>query len=144
MGVGKPLLRALYALAATQGGYFTARQAATCGDSAVHLQYHTRVRNFLHAGHGLYRIPTLPRSEHDDLIRISLWSRSREGTPQAVVSHETALALDELSEVIPSFTHVTVPRIVRKRPPKGCVLHKDGLTPAESEERAGFRVSTPV
>ena len=98
-------LRTLYALAATQGGYFTAKQAAEAGYDYAHLAYHLRTGNFERAGHGLYRLPTIPIAEHDDLIRLSLWSRDRQDRPQAVVSHDSALLLHQLSDVLPgAFT----------------------------------------
>jgi hypothetical protein len=86
-------LKALYALAATQGGYFTAKQAAAAGYDYSHLAYHLEAGNFERASHGLYRLPTIPTGEHDDLIRLSLWSRDRQDEPQAVVSHASALYL---------------------------------------------------
>ena len=38
-------LRALYAIAATQGGYFTAKQAAASGYNYTHLAYHLQAGN---------------------------------------------------------------------------------------------------
>jgi len=46
---------------------------------------------------GLSRLPDYPPGEREDLIRWSLWSHNRQGFSQAVVSHETALAVHELS-----------------------------------------------
>jgi predicted transcriptional regulator of viral defense system len=94
-------LRALYALAAVQGGYFTAKQAAAAGYDYPHLAYHLQAGNFKRASHGLYRLPTIPAAEHDDLIHLSLSSRNREDEPQAVVSHASAMLLDQLSDVLP-------------------------------------------
>ena len=65
-------LKALYAVAVTQGGYFTARQAAAVGYDYPHLAYHLKAGNFERAAHGLYRLPTIPPAEHDDLIRLCL------------------------------------------------------------------------
>src|SRR5262249_46288498 len=94
--------------------------------------------------HGLYRLPTVPRADHDDLIRLSLWSRNRQNEPQAVVSHESALVLHELSELLPDRIHLTVPRSFRKPAPRGCVLHKGTLAKNDIEEREGFLVTTPL
>lgn len=137
-------LRALTAIAAEQGGYFTAKQAQQAGYDYPHLEYHIKARNFQRIGHGLYRLPALPQSDNDDLIRLSLWSRDRGDEPQAVMSYETALVLHELSEVLPSKTHLTVPPTFRKKPPRGCVLHKARLGAREVEERGGFRVTSPM
>ncbi|MDE2507824.1 MAG: hypothetical protein KGM43_11480, partial [Planctomycetota bacterium] len=59
-------------------------------------------------------------------------------------SHESALVLHDLSELLPNEIHLTVPTGFRKEPPDGCVLHKAALLPAEVEERVGFRVTTPL
>jgi predicted transcriptional regulator of viral defense system len=136
--------RVLFAVAATQGGYFTAKQAREAGYDYPHLDYHVAAGNFTRVGHGLYRLAALPASEHDDLIRLSLWSRNRADEPQAVASHETALALHELADVLPARLHLTVPPGFRKRAPAGCVLHRARLAPGDVEEREGFRVTTPL
>ena len=136
--------RDLHELASTQGGYFTAKQAAAVGYGKRHLDYHARSGNVLRVGHGLYRLPTVHPSEHDDLIRLSLWSRNREDQPQAVVSHETALGVHALGEMLPSKTHLSVPPSFRKAAPKGCILHRHLLDADDIEQREGFRVTTPV
>ncbi|GMU23265.1 MAG: hypothetical protein AMXMBFR13_33470 [Phycisphaerae bacterium] len=140
----KAALRALYDVATAQGGHFTAKQAAAAGYGKRHLDYHVKAGNFERIEHGLYRLPTIPLSQQDDLIRLSLWSRNREDEPQAVVSHETALFLHDLSDVLPPKTHVTVPTAFRKPAPAGCVLHKALLAESEIEAREGFRVTTPL
>ena len=70
--------RALYRTAARQGGYFTAKQAQAAGYPKQHVAYHAMVGNFERVERGLFRLPSVPPSEHDDLIRLSLWSRGRE------------------------------------------------------------------
>ena len=89
-------------------------------------------------------MPTIPRDEHDELIRLSLWSRNQGDDPQAVVSHESALVLHELSELLPGAIHLMVPPTFRKQAPPGCVLHRARLQPQEAEERQGFRVTSPL
>lgn len=136
-------LRMLTQTATEQGGYFTAKQARSAGYDYPHLKYHLSAGNFERIGHGLYRLPTIPPSEHDELIRLCLWSRNRVDEPQAVVSHETALALHELSDVLPKKTHLTVPVSFRKRSPRGCVLHRARLDTRDVEQREGFTVTAP-
>jgi predicted transcriptional regulator of viral defense system len=136
--------RLLFAQAIGQGGYFTAKQAHDAGYGYQHLEYHTSVGNFERVEHGLYRLPSVPSGEHDDLIRLSLWSRNQKDEPQAVVSHDSALVLHDLGELLPERIHLTVPPRFRKHPPLECVLHKAILAPEEIEERAGFRVTTPL
>ena len=134
----------LRATAQDQGGYFTAKQAKASGYDYSHLDYHVSTGAFERIEHGLYRLADMPVAEDDDLIRLSLWSRNRADEPQAVVSHESALVLHELTELLPDRIHLTVPPGFRKEPPRGCVLHKAALAPAESEERLGYRVTTPL
>jgi predicted transcriptional regulator of viral defense system len=136
--------RRLFSIALEQGGYFTAKQARQAGYGYPHLDYHVSRGNFVRLGHGLYRLPDLPPAAEDDLIRLALWSRNRQDQPQAVVSHESALALHELSVLLPARTHLTVPPGFRKTPPRGCVLHKAMLAPSDVEERPGFRVTTAL
>jgi predicted transcriptional regulator of viral defense system len=136
--------RLLFAKALDQGGYFTAKQALAVGYAYPHLDYHVSTGGFEWIDHGLYRLTTIPRGEHDDLVRLSLWSRNRKGEPQAVVSHQSALVLHDLTELLPGETHLTVPPTFRKKSPRGCVLHKAGLEPGDVEERTGFRVTTPL
>ena len=140
----KAALRALYDLATAQGGYFTAKQAANVGYGKRHLDYHSKAGNFERVEHGLYRLPTVPVSEHDDLIRLSLWSRNRQDEQQAVVSYAAALFLEDLSDILPPKTHLSVPRTFRKAAPRGCIIHKTILAPSEIESREGFRVTTPL
>ncbi len=140
----KAALRTLTEIATSQGGYFTTRQAEEAGYDAPHLSYHLSAGNFERVGHGLYRIPTLPLSEHDDLVRLWLWSRGRDDQPRAVVSHQTALALHDLAEFIPTAIHLTVPPGFRKQPPEGCVLHKGRLQPNETQSFDAMPVTTPL
>jgi len=95
-------------------------------------------------GHGLFRLSRYPEGDNEDLARLSLWSRNREGVPQAVASHETALRLHGLSDLMPENTHLSVPKGFRKPPPKGVVLHKTDLSDGDVEAWDGFGVTTPL
>ena len=135
---------ALCAVAATQGGYFTARQADEAGYGNRHLDYHAGAGNFERIGRGLYRLPTIPRDEYDELIRLSLWSRDRRDQPQAVASYDTALAFHRLSDLLPIQLHLTVPPSFRKASPSDVVvLHKAVLATDDVQEASGFRVTSP-
>lgn len=137
-------LRALTAVAASQGGYFTAQQAERAGYDFNHLTYHVKRGNFERVGRGLYRVPSIPLSEHDDLIRVTLWSRGRDDVPQAIVSHESALSLHELSDMLPGKVHLTVSRSFRRSAPPDCRLHKAELAEKDSTAWGAFRVTTPL
>ena len=136
--------QALYPLAAAQGGYFTAAQARQAGYAYSQQHFHVVRGNWLKVDRGIFRLRDFPAGEREDLIRWSLWSRDQRGAPQVVVSHETALAVHELSDVMPAQVHLTAPPRFRKPAPPGCVLHKAVLLPADVESRTGYRVTTPL
>ena len=136
--------RALYQTADAQGGYFTAAQALRAGYAYSQQHFHVERGNWLRVDRGLFRLRDYPPGEREALIRWSLWSRNRQGVPQAVVSHDTALTVHELSDVMPARVHLTVTPGFRKRIPPGCVLHKGELTPDDVEAQAGYRVTAPL
>ena len=136
--------RALYQIAVAQGGYFTAAQARQVGYAYSQQHFHVSRGNWLKIDRGLFRLRDFPPGEREDLIRASLWSLKQKSVPQAVVSHDTALTVHELSDVMPARVHLTVPPGFRKRVTPGCVLHKATLAPEEIESRTGYRVTTPL
>jgi predicted transcriptional regulator of viral defense system len=62
-----------------------------------------------------------------------------------VISHESALELYELTDLVPTKIHLTIPRRARwKRPPPGVALHTvSRLDPSEVRMWRGLRVTTP-
>src|SRR3954471_18756408 len=118
---GAPDWGALFSIAEAQSGYFTTAQAAGAGYSLPLLHKYLANGRVLRVRRGFYRLVHFPASEHEDLVVLWLW------TGQAgVFSHETALALHDLSDVLPSKVHMTVPaswRSRRLRVPPGLVLH---------------------
>lgn len=138
-------IQVLYELASAQGGYFTSAQARAAGYSYRLQTYHAQRGTWEKIDRGIYRLRDYPASEREDLIRLTLWSYNRAGEPQAVASHETALSIHGMSDVMPSQVHLTVPkRGFRKEPPAGVVLHRAELEPDEVEQHAGYRVTTPL
>lgn len=134
----------LFTLADQQAGYFTAAQARELGYSDRLIHHHKTYGNWLEAGWGLYRLRDYPATPEEDLVRLYLWSRDKQGNPQAVVSHDTALALYELSDLMPSRYHLSVPPGFRKAPPPGVVLHRSRLEPSEVKWRGGYRITVPL
>lgn len=136
--------RALTAVAAMQGGYFTARQAFTVGYAYPEQHYHVSRGNWERVARGVFRLREYPLPEREDLIVLSLMSHDRSGQPQAVFSHETALALHDLGDVNPARIHLTVPLGFRRQLPPEIVIHRGLIPPMEWEERDGYRVTTPL
>jgi predicted transcriptional regulator of viral defense system len=106
----EPDWNALNELALPQSGYFRAAQAATAGFSNQLLRKHVLSGRFSHEARGVYRLVNFPPGEYDELISLWLWSEEL-----GVFSHETALALYQLSDALPSRVHMTMPRSWRKR-----------------------------
>ncbi|MFN8035404.1 MAG: hypothetical protein U0V73_05675 [Acidimicrobiia bacterium] len=132
------LRRQLMALAATQSGYFTAAQALKLGYSYPAQKFHADRGNWLRVDRGIFRIPEWPVGQHEDLVRWSLWARSK-----AAVSHETALAVHDLGVANPAVIDLTVPPRFRARA-DGVRLHFADLPQDDIEQREGFRITTPL
>ncbi len=127
---------ALYHLAEQQAGYFTARQAAKAGFSWERLTDYSKNGRFQRVAHGIYRLAQFPSSRFEDLFVAWLMCG-----PKSAISHESALALYDLSDVLPGEVHVTVPRTASRRR-KGIRLHTNRLRPAEVVKREGLTVTS--
>ena len=114
------------------------------GYSYAEHTYHVAHENWMRVARGVYRLCGFPSPARDDLIVLSLLSHDRSGQPQAVVSHETALALHDLSDVNPVVIHLTVPQKFRRQMPPTVVLHRADVPEMDWEERDGYRVTTPL
>ena len=136
----------LFAVAETQGGFFTARQAADAGFDRTHHAYHVRKGNWVREYRGVYRLTRFPMTERPDLIRWSLWSRNRDDQTQGIYSHQTALDIYDLSDLMPAKLHMTLPRSFRRNAeiPPILILHYNDLSADELEEREGYRVTSPI
>jgi predicted transcriptional regulator of viral defense system len=134
---------ALYRRAEAQAGYFTAGQALEAGMDRATLRHHARPGGrYQRVGRGLYRLRHFPTSPHEHVMAAWLPLRGN----GAVVSHESALELHDLSDVIPDAVHLTVPRSERGiRPRAGVRLHTSEDPPRGNEVRqiAGLPVTGP-
>lgn len=127
--------RRLYELAETQGGYFTAHQAESLGYRANKRNYHVGAGNWVREARGIYRLTLFPRPERPDLLRWWLWSRDRSGEPRGVYSHQTALDLHDLTDLMPARIDMTVPKGFRRSAPIPAILrlHYDEVHSGEIE-----------
>jgi predicted transcriptional regulator of viral defense system len=135
----------LYRVACLQQGYFTARQAKEAGYADSRFSYHIRKGRWIREGQGIYRLANYPLGDRPDLVYWSLWSCNRSGEIQGVFSHQTALAVQDLSDVMPASYYLTVPKNFRRyhKPPKNLVLHFADLREEEISEFEGYKVTTP-
>jgi predicted transcriptional regulator of viral defense system len=126
----------LYRIAEPQGGYFTSAQAARTGFSRKLLWHYQKTHKLLRAAHGIYRLSQFPSSRLEDLF--VAWLRCG---LRSAISHESALALYDLSDVLPAEVHVTVPRTASRRR-TGIRLHTNRLRPADVVKREGLPVTS--
>src|ERR1035438_1967809 len=135
--------RALTTMAASQGGYFTSKQAAAIGYTAPKRNYHVHVGNWVRERRGIFRLSSQPLPARPDLILWWLWSRNRQDQPQGVYSHQTALSLHELTDVMPSRFHLTVPKTFRRSAaiPRAVMLHIANLPSSDVEQIDGVPVT---
>jgi len=136
----------LFAIAEGQGGFFTAKQAEAAGFGRTNHTHHVRTGKWEREHRGIYRLTHFPLPTDSDLILWSLWSRDLDDAPQGVYSHETALRIFDLSDVMPSKLHMTVPKKFRRGAaiPAILILHHADLKHSDVEEREGYRVTRPV
>jgi predicted transcriptional regulator of viral defense system len=131
-------LAGLESLALAQGGYFDRGDALAHGlrDNLIH--HHVASGRFERVFPGVYRLRTAPIHPKDQYLQAWVWTNYR-----GALSHESALAVHDLSDVIPTRIHLTVPgRFHRTTGP--FVVHLSELPEDEVETRDGFRVTTPA
>ena len=121
MALASPNWDRLYELASGQEGYFTTQDGASAGFSSQLLLKHIAAGRVMRARRGVYRLVHFPAGEHEELVIAWLWSEK-----QGVFSHQTALALHGLSDVLPAKAHLMLPSSWasrRLRVPADVVLH---------------------
>lgn len=133
----------LYQAAESQAGYFTTEQALATGMDRSTLRHHARPGGrYQRVRRGLYRLRHFPSTPHEHVLAAWL---ALSNVP-AVVSHESALELYDLSDVIPNAVHVTLPRDKRgQRPRPGVRFHTLEHPPDANEIRrvAGVLATSP-
>lgn len=131
----------LFEIASEQGGHFTAEQARVCGYSFALLSHHVKSGRFIRIRRGLYRLREYPSSPREEVL--AAWLAV--GKDVAVVSHESALDLLDLSDIIPDAVHLTVPRSRRNLPSlPGVKIHTTvrPLQPSDLTYRDGMVVTS--
>ena len=142
-GPYKESARRLYEIAQSQQGFFTAKQAIRSGFAEKTHSYHVHAGNWIREHRGIYRLADFPIAERPDLMLWYLWSQNRQEVPEGTYSHETALSLHELSDIMPSKIHMTVPMVFRRNSeiPEILILHRANLEANEAQEMHGVRVT---
>lgn len=104
----------LFEIAESQQGYFTSRQAKVSGYKDNTHPYHVRSGHWIRVLRGIYRLAKFPATDRPDLIIWALWSCNRLGKIEGVYSHQTALSIYGLSDILPDKLHMTVPLSFRR------------------------------
>ena len=78
---------------------------------------------------GVYRVGQMPVTEHDGHMLAVLWT----GFPEACLSHDTALDVWDISDILPDEIHITVAahRRIERAIPSGYVIHHEDLLPGQ-------------
>ena len=136
----------LFEVADRQQGYFTSNQAEECGFHRSHFHRFIDSGEWTKEIRGIYRLSRYPVQDRSELVLWTLSSRNKQGVPQGVWSHETALDIYELTDIMPAKMHMTVPLDFRRRkePPKLLRLYRGVLEDSDIEERQGYKVTTPL
>ncbi len=128
-------------LAANQQGFFSAAQAIDVGMSRNSLSYWVDQGRFVHTLRGIYRLVGFYDERPSDHI-FPYWLAFG---PEAVASHDSALELHDLSDIIAASVHLTVPRRLRSRTsPPNTKVHtiQEDLTPQEIAHVDGLPVTS--
>jgi predicted transcriptional regulator of viral defense system len=136
----------LYQIASEQNGYFTTKQAISSGYGTNSHPYHVKTGNWIREHRGIYRLANYPLGDRPDLMLWHLWSRNRNEEPQGIYSHETSLAIHDLTDLNPGKLHMTVPQNFRRnsRIPEVLVLHYGDISSAKTVQMYGVRVTSPL
>jgi hypothetical protein len=136
----------LFEIAESQEGLFTAKQAEAAGFDKRNHSYHVKRSHWKREGRGIYRLAQFPISTHSAYVLWSLWSKNRKGEPEGIYSHQTTLSIFDLSDIMPSKIHMTVPPRFRRsgQMPCGLVLHRHRIPRSDYMLMHGFKVQKPL
>src|SRR5258708_1101536 len=136
----------LYEIAEDQQGFFTTKEAKAAGFAENTHPYHVQAGNWIREHRGIYRLASFPPRQRPYLMLWSLWSRNRREAGQGVYTHQTALSLYDLSDVMPAKLHMTVPKNFRRNSeiPHVLVLHFADLPQSDIGAVHGVRVTKPM
>jgi predicted transcriptional regulator of viral defense system len=134
----------LAALAEDNGGLVTAEQARAAGFTDSVLARLVQRKRIERIARGVYRIPYFSPGQFSQYREAVLWAKANRGPNRVALSHETALAVYGISDANPASIHLTVPGTarLRRRTPKGVVVHHGDLSPADVSIQEGIPVTT--
>jgi len=129
-------------IAEASGGYFTRSDAHAAKYNDVGLEALVAQGRVEPCSSEVFRVVPYPPSEHEDLI--FLWLQSDR---KAVFSHETALALHGLSDILPTRRHILVPDdwdAHSRRLPIDVDIYRAAVPEVDITWRGGVPVTKPL
>jgi len=131
----------IFDIAADQFGYVTTAQARLEGVDGRTLVMMAQRGALDRISRGVYRLSHFPETRWDHFMAALMWSTP---TP-AVLSHESALEVFEISDVNPQKVHVTVPSTyrVRRQVPPQLIVHRADLGEGDKTVFRGLTVTSP-
>ncbi|MBW1811544.1 MAG: type IV toxin-antitoxin system AbiEi family antitoxin domain-containing protein [Deltaproteobacteria bacterium] len=138
----KPDWDILFELASSQDGHFSIKQAKDRGFSNQLVRHHLKGGKIFRVRRGIYRLVQYPASDHEDLVVVWLWSEQ-----VGVFSHQTAMALHDLSDALPAQIHLTLPRRWKSRRLRvlpGVVLHHTNVAKVDRAWFGSVPVTSPL
>lgn len=136
----------LFEIADRQQGFFTSKQAEECGFSRSNFHLKIKSGEWINIIRGIYKLAYYQSYDRPELALWSLWSRGKNGIPKGVWSHETAMDIHNISDIMHSKLHMIVPKGFRRRGeiPKNIQIHFSDISKQDIEERQGYSVTTPI
>ena len=128
----------LYAIAEPRSGWITTADATDAGVTRQQLARYAESGVLRRSRYGIYRFRDFPAQPFEDVIEACLWAG-----PDAVASHETALAIYGLGDAMPASIHITVPHRLRKKR-TGVIVHVAPFPPTDVETRDGVPITSTV
>jgi predicted transcriptional regulator of viral defense system len=129
-------------LANEQYGFLTPDDARRLGIDPINLVRMAERGQLKRRANGIYRFALAAASPLDSFMEAVLWPRGMRG----VLSHETALNIYELSDVLPGKVDVTVPRAhrIRRAAPPHCRIHHEDLRANQITAHQGIPIVKPA
>lgn len=136
--------RAIYTVAEGQHGYFTVGQAAEVGVSADRVRDMQRRGVVERVSRGVYRLAQFPPSPRGAYMEAVLWPAAKGTADIGILSHESALAFYDISDVNPAKVHITIAptRRIRRTAPTRLIVHHALLETADITIHDGVPVTT--
>lgn len=126
-------------IAKTQKGYVATYQVPEVSSQLI--AHHESAGNLERVARGIYRVEMMPTEEDEEFVIAYLWSREL-----GVISHESALSIHRMSDVLPRKTHVTLPpdeKPIRRQTPDWIVVHFGDVRSEDRQWSDVVPVTTP-